>query len=252
MKNIIIILAGCILFFAASCIKADNYPAPNGTVNGTITDSATGQPFQSGPNDERLYVLQTNYKKGTAIPFYWDVQPSGIFNNSKVFADTYQIYPTDGAFVPLVYTSNGNLVDNGSKMIDVKPSATTTVNFTVVPFLKVEWMGDPVINSDGTVSVQCKFTRGTTDPHWIFNVTDVFFFISNTQYVSSGSYDNTLSTDMTFSGAAGNNLLGTTITLTSKDTLESDRKYYIRIGARTADNVNKRYNYTEVKELDVP
>jgi len=234
------------------CIKNDNYSAPNATVKGVLTDASTGQPYQSGAGDERLYILQTSYTAGTPIPFYWNIQANGNFYNDKVFKGTYKVYPTDGAFVPVVYTSSGNIVDNGSKTIDVSANGTTQLDFTVTPFLKVEWVGDPVINANGTVTINCRFTRGTTDPQWQFNVTDAFFFISNTPFVSNGSYDNTLSTDVTFSGTTGNALLGTTVSITSKAALGSHQGYYLRVGARTADNVNKRYNYTEPKTLNVP
>jgi hypothetical protein len=253
MKNIIYLAAVCLMFsIATGCIKDDNYPAPNASVSGTIIDSVSGQGLQSGPNDERMYVLQTNYTAGTAIPFYWDIQPSGLYTNSEVFAENYKIYPTDGAFVPLVYTSNGAIVDNGSKNIVMSAGKNTVTNFTVAPFLSVNWVGDPVLNSDGTVTVKCSVTRGTTNPLWIFNVTDVFFFISNTNYVSSGSFDNTLSNDVIYSGTAGNAVLGTTLTITSKAALGTGQGYYLRVAARTADNINKRYNYTTVKVLNVP
>jgi hypothetical protein len=253
MKNIIYLVAVCLMFsIATGCIKDDNYPAPNASVSGTIIDSLTGKGIQSDPNEERLYVLQTNYTAGTAIPFYWNIMPSGAYYNSEVFAETYKIYPTDGAFVPLVYTSNGTLVDHGSKNIVVKAGQNTVTNFTVVPFLSVNWVGSPVLNADGTVTVQCTVVRGTSNPLWIFNLTDVFFYISNTSYVSNGSYDNTLSVDVTYSGTAGNAILGTTLTLTSKAPLGLHQGYYLRVGARTADNINKRYNYTTVQTINVP
>lgn len=237
-----------------SCVKTDNYPGPNASVNGTITDSVTGQPFQSGPMDERLYVLQTNYTAGTPVPFYWNVQPGGLYNNTAVFSGSYKIYPTDGAFVPLVYTSNGSIIDHGSKQIQVNPNQNTTTNFTVTPFLVVNWVGDPVLNADSTVTISCTVTRGTSDPLWTFNVTDVFFVVSNTDFISaqSGDFETPLSNDITYSGTAGNAILGTTLTIKSKGKLGVHQGYYLRVGARTADNVNKRYNYTTVKMLNVP
>jgi hypothetical protein len=253
MKKIIYIITACfICSIEGGCIKADNYPGPNAAVNGTIIDAVTGQGLQSEPSEERLYALQTSYTAGTPIPLYWNIQPSGVYANSEVFSGTYKIYPTDGAFVPLVYTSNGTIVDNGSKVINVPAAATVTTNFTVTPFLEVNWVGDPVLNADGTVTVSVNVTRGTTDPTWQFNVSDVFFFVSNTSLVSNASFDNTLSTDVVYSGTAGNALLGTTITIKSKLALGLHQGYYLRVGARTADNVNKRYNYTTVKLINIP
>jgi hypothetical protein len=253
MKNIFSVLSACMIcLLATGCVKNDNFAAPDADVKGVLTDASTGQPYQSGPNDERLYLLQTDYTAGTPIPFYWNIQPNGLFENSQVFAGSYKIYPTDGAFVPLVYTSNGTIVDNGSKNIQVAAKQTTAVNFTVTPFLKVEWVGDPVINANGTVTINCRFSRGTTDPLWTFNVTDVFFYISNTQFVSNGVYDNTLSTDVTYAGTAGNTLLGTTVSITSKAALPPHQGYFLRVGARTADNINKRHNYTAPLSLPIP
>jgi hypothetical protein len=254
MKNIIHLTAVCLIcILSMGCLKDDNYPGPNATVNGTLTDVSTGQPYQSAPNDERMYVLQTNYTAGTPVPFYWDIEPSGVYNNTEVFAATYKIYPTDGAFVPLVYTSNGTIVDNGSQVINVPNKGVATANFNVTPFLKITWVGQPVLNADGTVSVQCTITRGTNDPTWQFAFTDVFFFISNTSFVSNGAYDNTLSLDyITVAGLTGNAVLGQTITLTSKAALGLHQGYYLRVGARTSDNVNKRYNYTDVRTINVP
>src|ERR1700761_3063917 len=106
MKRIYYIVSICLFCWLVSgCIKDDNYAAPNATITGTITDASTGQPLQSGPSDERLYGLETSYTKGTPIPQYFNIQPSGIYNNTAMFAGTYKLYPTDGAFVPLVYTS---------------------------------------------------------------------------------------------------------------------------------------------------
>jgi len=254
MKKIIYIVAVCLVCsIAAGCIKDDNYPGPNAAVNGTIIDSVTGQGLQSEPSEERLYALQTSYTAGTPIPLYWNIMPSGAYNNSEVFSGTYKIYPTDGAFVPLVYTSNGVIVDHGSKVINVPAKSNVTTNFTVTPFLEVNWVGSPVINSDGTVSVSCTVVRGTTNPIWQFALTDVFFYISNTNFVSNYSYDNTVSTDITsYNGLTGNALLGTTITIKSKIALGLHQGYYLRVGARTADNVNKRYNYTTVMPFNIP
>jgi hypothetical protein len=161
--------------------------------------------------------------------------------------------PSDGAFVPLVYTSNGVVVDHGSKVINVAAKTNVATNFTVTPFLVVNWVGDPVLNANGTVTITCNVVRGTTNPIWQFALTDVFFYISNTTFVSNASFDNALSTDITtYNGLTGNALLGTTISITSKAALGLHQGYYLRVGARTADNVNKRYNYTAVKTINVP
>jgi hypothetical protein len=251
MRNIII--SGLVGLALSGCNKNDNYTAPNDTLTGTIIDATTGKALQTANGDTRLYVLETSYKAtSNPIPQYFNVQQDGTFNNSKVFGGTYKLYPTDGPFVPLVYTdATGTIVDNGSKTVQVG-NGTTTVGFTVTPFLTVSFVGEPVLNADNTVTVNCKFERGTNDPTRQFNVTDVFLFISSTPFVSNGAYDNTISKDVLYTGTAGNALLGQTVTITSIAPLGTHRPYWVRIGARTADNVNKRYNYTDVKQVNVP
>lgn len=239
-----------------SCKKYDNYTAPAETLTGRILDKNTGQPLQmeQGSSNTRLalYDLTWGTTTGkTVLPIYFDVKYDGTFTNSKVFKGSYRIYPTDGPFVPLVYTNSaGAAVDNGSKTITI--SGVTNVEFTVEPFLEVEWVGEPVINADRTVTINCKFSRGTTQADRIFNVRDVFLYVSTTDFVGNSSYDNALSTDVTYSGTAGNLLLDQTISITTKASLGAHRPYYIRVGARTNDNVNGRYNYNAPKLVNIP
>ncbi|MDB5116515.1 MAG: hypothetical protein JWQ79_2007 [Mucilaginibacter sp.] len=239
----------------ASCVKNDNYPAPDQTLTGTVIDSSTGQGLQTEQGNSsfqiRAYELSWNNGVGV-VPENFNVHTDGSFTNTKVFKGTYKLYPTDGAFVPLVYTSSlGASVDNGSKTINIQ-GGTTNVSFTVDPFLKVEWVGDPVINADKTVTVSFKFTRGTANPIWQFDVTDAFLFVGTTAFVGNNSYDNLSSTQLNYSAATGTALLGQTVTLTTKIPLGADRPYYVRVGVRTADNVNKRYNYNVAKSVYIP
>jgi len=237
------------------CVKDDNYAPPDQTLTGVVIDNSTGLGLQAeqGTSSFQIRVYETSWNNGVGVtPENFNVHTDGSFANTKVFKGTYKIYPTDGAFVPLVYTnSSGVVVDNGSKSISVQ-NGTTNVSFNVDPFLKVEWVGEPVVNADKTVTVSFKFTRGTADPAWQFNVTDAYLFVSTTAMVGNNSFDNITSQQVTYSGTAGNDLLGTTITLTTKAPLGADRNYFVRVGARTADIVNKRYNYNVAKKVSIP
>lgn len=248
MKRVYLIIYCVFVCQLFACKKTDNYTEPSETLTGNIIDLSTGQPIQTD-NGIRIRLDEISYS-ANPIPLYLNVKQDGTFNNSRLFRGRYRVYPQDGAFVPLVYsTSTGTLVDN-SKTIDI--SGVTNVSFNVSPFLKVEWVGEPVLNADNTVTVSFRFTRGTDDPAFIFNVTDAFLFVSTTDFVSNASFDNKLSSQATYSGTAGNLLLGQTVSITSKAPLGTSRTYYVRVGARTNDNVNKRYNYTNVKAVVVP
>jgi hypothetical protein len=239
----------------ASCVKKDNYAGPDQTLTGTVIDNSTGQPIQTelGGSSMQIRAFETSWNNGVGVTQQnYNVHADGTFTNTKLFKGTYKLYPTDGAFVPLVYTNAaGALVDVGSKTVNVQ-GGVTNVTFNVDPFLKVEWVSEPVVNPDKTVTVQIKFSRGTTDATRIFNVTDAYLFVNTTQIVGNNSFDNITSQQVNYSGTAGNALLGTTVTITTKGPLAADRNFYLRVGVRTADNVNKRYNYNSAKMVHIP
>jgi hypothetical protein len=153
--------------------------------------------------------------------------------------------------VPLVQTDNvGNITVDKSKTVNIK--GVTTLNFKVEPFLRIEWVGDPVYNADSTITVNIKFTRGTDNPGYQFNVSDVNLFVNSTQYVGNNNYDNRYSKKITYSGTAGNALAGQTVTLTTTGgALPGKRDYFLRVGARIQYGLNY-YNYSDVKTVKVP
>jgi len=251
MKKIFYYLSlGMILFTANSCFKTDDYGAPSETLTGSIIDSVTGLPIQTEQgNGIRIRLDELSWSSNPVPQYFWVMQ-NGNFNDTKLFTGYYRITPVDGPFVPLIQQdSNGDTIVNNSRMMEI--NGVTKVNFMVEPFLNVQWVGEPVVNADSTVTVNFKFTRGTTNPDWQFNVTDVYLFVSEVPYVGNSNFDSRYSTQVTYSGTAGNALLGQTITINTK-VMPGSRNYYIRVGARTADNVQKRYNYTDVKMVAIP
>lgn len=246
------------LILISSCAKTDNFEGPEETLTGKIIDVTTGEPIQTesggGGIQIRYHDLSWGEKTGAAvIPREFNVMRDGTFNNTKFFSGKYKLYPWNGAFVPL-YSENAAAPVDNSKTIDIK--GTTTVEFEVEPLLKIEWVGEPVLNPDKTVTVKFKFTRGTTNPiYTAFAPTDAWLFVSTTQFVGNGSRNNDMSNSITYSTAAlGNAALGTTVTITSKAAfpLAANRTYYVRVAARTADNIQKRYNYAPEKQVIVP
>ena len=77
-------------------------------------------------------------------------------------------------------------------------------------------------------------------------------FIAPNTYVGNSNYDGKYSTQITYSGTNGNLELGQTITITSKDVMPGNRDSYVRVGARTSDNEQKRYNYTDIQKVTIP
>src|SRR5690349_19122717 len=157
MKNIVYALAlGSILLTAGSCKKDDNYDGPTETLQGRIIDAGTNQNVQSevsGDNGSgtRIKLLETSWSDNPT-PLYLATKQDGTYSNTKVFAATYKMI-AEGAFVPM------DIAGNDKSQTVVVKGGTTTVDFTVEPFLRVELVGEPVINGNGTVSQDVKVTR---------------------------------------------------------------------------------------------
>ena len=252
-KRLYYLALGLVAIAASSCSKLDNYPAPSNTITGETVDAGTGNTVQTeiGGRGTRVKLLETSYS-ANPTPYYFQSMQDGTFNNTKIFAGHYKI-SADGAFVPLVQTG-ANAYDK-SKELDIK-GGVTEVDFNVEPFLRIEWVGDPVLNANGTVSVQFVVTRGTNDPNYQLNITDINLYVNDYPYVgqNANSFDPRYSNRVTYSGTNGNNLLGQTLTFTTiGGTLPAKRDWYLRVAARTTyPNLGRPYNYTDIKKISIP
>lgn len=249
MKNILNYLSFCaLMLLATSCFKVDDVEPPSETITGEVIDKTTGEPIQTEqPGGIRIRLDEISWSE-EPVPLYFWTRPDGTFRNTRLFPGTYIVYPVDGPFVPLVYTDDKDQKVDNSKEVVIK-GGTTTVEFEVEPFLKVEWVEEPQLLPDNTVLVRFKITRGTDNPAFQFDLTDAYLFISTTPYVSNNSFISGASTELKLTNTA----LGEVQAIISKQSLDGgDRTYYVRVGARTDDNVLKRYNYTEAKSIVVP
>jgi hypothetical protein len=252
MKKIFYIIAICIVAVAgSSCSKLDNYPDPTETLTGSVIDAGTNKTLQTenGGGGTRIKLLEISWSDNPT-PFYISSMQDGTFNYTKLFAGK-NVISAEGAFVPLVQTdASGSTIVDKSQTVDIK--GTTTVNFSVDPFLRIEWMGEPVLNPDGTITASFKFTRGTNDPNFQQDITDVHLFVNSNKFVGNNNYDNRYSPQINYSGSDGNVKVGETITLTTTGgPLPTKREYFLRVGARTSYGL-KYYNYTDVKIVTVP
>jgi hypothetical protein len=249
MKKLII-FAAVITLYAACTKKTDNYPAPSSTINGSTIDEGTGATLQTeiGGGGTRVKLLETSYDSAP-VPEYFQSMQDGTFNNTKVFTATYKI-TVEGPFVPLILTDSlGHTVSDSSQSIVLKNTAT--LHFNVQPFLRVQMVGNPVINADTTVSVQVIVTRGTNNPAYQQHVTDINLYVSNTQYDGNNNYDPRYSKLTSYSGATGDSLLGKTITLTTTGGALPAQDVYFRVGARIGVGLNQ-YNYAAPISITYP
>lgn len=250
MKRILYYLSCYICIFGiSSCVDIDNYDEPEETLKGEVIDVNTQKPMQTEVSDGGIRLKLMEYSwSDNPTPYYFYTKQDGTFNNTKIFKGKYNIVP-QGAFVPLVRTDNaGNTTVDESQTIEIK--GTVELRFEVEPFLNVEWVGEPVLNSNGSITVQVKVTRGTTNPNYQQNVTDIVLYInSSSSYVGENNYDSRYTKRIT--GDEANNAIGKVITLTTNGSFSMNRDYYVRVGARIDFSVEgtKRYNYNESKTV---
>ena len=239
------------MVLATSC-ENDNYPEPEETFCGKFVDKVTGEPFQCAMGNTGIRIRMMEYSwSENPQPYDFNVMQDGTFNNTKIFAGEYGVTPS-GAFVPLE-----------EERINIKGRVEKT--YEVEPLLRVEWVGEPVVNGDGTADVNVKITRGTDNPDYQEPLAEAWLFVSENSYVGDFSFSNIYSTKI--AGAAIADIeLDKVYTVrtgqpggynpggecTAFPTYE--RKYFLRFGARTTrqfDGTN-RYNYTTIKELVNP
>lgn len=240
MKSIkYIVLSFLLVAGIASCSDEDNYPAPAETFRGSIVDAETGEPFQTdiyntlGASGVRIKMMEYSWSE-TPTPYYMYTMMDGKFNNTKIFKGEYGVTP-EGAFVALPEER-------------IQISGTVEKNYAVEPLLRVEWVGEPVVNGDGTATVQARITRGTTHPDYQQPLTEVWLFVSEVQYVGFVSYSN-YSTKLT---GATLPALGATVSITTQQKFPGySRKYFLRVGARTSKQAfsTNVFNYSTIKEI---
>lgn len=255
MKNLKYMILPLLLAAGSTACEVDNYEGPKETFKGKFTDKVTGEPFQTaiGNNGIRIRMMEYSWSDDPQ-PYDMYVMQDGRFNNTKVFKGEYGVTP-EGAFVPLEEER-------------IKIQGVVEKNYEVEPLLRIEWVGEPVINSDGTVDVQIKVTRGTANPDYQQALNDVWLFVSETNYVGIHSYSAYHSTKLTAAQAntlAGGDAIGTTFTIktgqpsgpgsTQNVFPTFERKYFLRAAARINLQIigsNNVFNYSTIKEITNP
>ena len=270
MKNSIFGAIG-ILCMLSSCslFEADNYEAPSVALKGVVVDTQTGEPVLTDQGSEGIRVRLTELSWGDNVQHNPDFfcRPDGTFQNTKLFKGTYNVR-IDGPFVPLVREDNrGVPLADETQTLDIK--GVTEVKFEVQPFLKVEWVGKPIV-VNGKVRAQVRVTRGVSEEDFrskiepmgdysasFLNITDIQLFVSYSSTVGYRARDDRWSSSIEYTGSAFNALLGETITIESNGTIPPGRVVFVRAAARINYDTprgsgTRRWNYNEPVEVMIP
>lgn len=241
MKKGITILAMLALTVGFTSCEKDNYDAPEAGIMGQVSDH-NGKPLQTAmaKGSMMIRVVETSFAGGdesiVVTPQDLNMKQDGSYENHKLFGGTYEVTPWQGAFYEDVETQT----------VELRGGKTTTVNFTVTPYLDVEWVKEPYMTSDGFLKASFKFKRNAKAGLDMPNVKDACIWISRTQYCGTEGDSNYTPPTKTITA----DMEGQEIELSSKVAIKYSMKYWVRIGARCSDKLEK-YNFTDIKTIDV-
>lgn len=255
--NLLVFCVAATLLQSCAIFDYDNADVPNATIQGAIVDS-DGNNIQIECNGGGARIRLYDYGfSSNPLPIDLRVKEDGTFINTKMFASTYNIV-AEGPFVPLIQVDEESniIVDNSKKNITSREFGNLI--FEVEPYLKLEWLGEPVVNENGSVTVKFKIKRGTNNVAYHKPIKDVLLFVNTVKYVGNSNYDKYASAKISGTNATSllNNEVNEMTTLIDPaHPLERGRPYYITVGGSldfTGIWGGNLYNYTTIKKVVIP
>ncbi len=251
MKKLIYSLfMGVSALLVASCMEVDNFDAPDAHFTGRIIDSTTGENILADQGENYVRIWEKSFSLNPA-PQNIPVKQDGTFNNTKLFNGTYDVLP-EGAFWPV---DTLRRVGIGGKV---------TQNFEVTPYLRLFDL--QVVFENDSLTVSCRIDAPVKQN--LPRITELRPFLSLNQFCGAGNhigyYDNIMYTDK---DKVEHPLYWIRINSTWDRLPKLDDGmsqvyrvrmpvtrgyiYFVRMGARV-DDVHKKYNYTEIKTIEIP
>ncbi|MCD7978576.1 MAG: DUF3823 domain-containing protein [Tannerellaceae bacterium] len=232
MKYIQFFFCVSLLVCIVACEKLDNYDEPAETLTGKVIDQVTGEPLiTEQPNGYRIKLSEISWSENPEPEYFWG-KADGTFNNTKLFAGTYEVSPVEGAFF-----------DVSPQTVEIK--GRVELEFKVIPYLSVATSGVE-LKGGNTLEVIYTISRSQTGD----KILDSRVFVSTNPNVGTNILITDLSPLNNLSETPDEVVLETTYTEAITG-LEKGQTYYVRVGART-DNPNKRYNFTPVTAVTIP
>ncbi len=241
MKKAFYILMAAAAALLSSCMQIDNFDAPAAQVEGRLIDKTTGQNLLVDQADTHIRIWERSYSTNPT-PQDLAVKMDGTYKNSKLFSGTYDMLPLDGAYWPCDTTYNV-AIGKAGKVQD----------FEVTPYLHVV---DFTAELDGTtLTLSCKLQAPVTEG--LPQVVEIRPFLSLNHFCGAANHidyyytnDYRISIRKAWSrigDAEGNGNETYSVSMEVKPGYH----YWVRMGVQV-NNQYKNWNYSEIKEIDVP
>ena len=201
MKNIFSKFLAIILccFLATSC-EIDNFTGPDATIQGTFYDH-NGQALQVNHGASYLRMREISWIIDDPDVFIGNrnlaIQQDGTYRNTKQFSGEYRMLPYQGNFFPYD-DANADGDDAGDL---VKISGTTTKDFTVTPYLTIEWVEKPTVTADLYLECTVRFIRNQKSGYEMPDLREGRLQISRMVNTSSGNNTDLYPTPLTLNNS---------------------------------------------------
>lgn len=241
------LLIGISAFCITSCMEIDNFAAPDAHVTGRLIDSTTGENYITDHTDSEIRIWEKSYSLNPS-PQGIPVKSDGTYNNTKLFAGTYNMLPFNGPYWPA----------DTAFSVKIGGGKTTVQDFTVTPYLKIvnfkaELKGD-------TITMSCRLQAPLTSRGGVAlpQVLEVRPFLSLTQFCGAANridyyYSNNFRVNLRRTwdriDANGDGISDDTYTI--RVDVKKGYTYNVRMGASVNDTYQK-YNYSEIVRISVP
>lgn len=241
MKKIVYIILGVLLVSITSCMEIDNWAEPDAQVYGRVLDSYTGENLLSSQGDWGIRIWERTWTESVPNNQSLTVKQDGTYNNSKLFAGTYDMLPYGGPFWPVDTIKN------------VKFGGSTPQDFTITPYLQLT---DFEVSLNGLkLTLKCRLKAPIREG--LPNLVEIKPFLSLTTFcgatnnIDIGEYSNKRKQiNRSWMEEVGD-VESSNLYRIGPLPVKAGYTYYVRLGANVND-ANRKYNYSQIIKVEVP
>ncbi|MBE7171553.1 MAG: DUF3823 domain-containing protein [Williamsia sp.] len=243
MKKITYLILGMALLGLSSCYKKDNWAEPDAQVSGNILDSYTGKPLLTSQADWSIRIWERSWTQSVPVNQNIPVKQDGSFNNTRLFAGTYDMLPYGGPFWPADTVKNVVLGERGK----------TPRDFTVTPYLQLVEFETQLQGLNLTLKIRLKAPKRVGLPNIveIKPYLSLNAFVGESNYINIAEYNNRrIQINKPWLTEVGDVETSPVYTIGPLP-VKAGYTYNVRVGANVND-ANRKYNYSEIKQVVVP